>query len=97
MQDRIKGNCGPECGAYGCAAAQINVINSQVIIMHRYRVTQETFGLGFSSSTHMTQRVEQHITSHASEGWELIQADKSGWEMPITWRFIWKLPNEEQL
>jgi hypothetical protein len=65
--------------------------------MHRYRVTQETFGLGFSSSTHMTQRVEQHITSHASEGWELIQADKSVWEMPVTWRFIWKLPNEEQL
>jgi hypothetical protein len=60
--------------------------------MSRYKVTQRTFGLGLSSATSQTRAVEEHINEHAAMGWELVQADKSSLELPITWRFIWKVP-----
>jgi len=62
--------------------------------MFEYRVTQKTFGLGISSAKNQTLAIEQHINEYACKGWQLLQADKSPWEIPVTWRFIWKLPNE---
>ena len=63
--------------------------------MAKYKVTQKTFGWGFGSARTQTTNIEEHINEHAAKGWELIQAHKSSWEIPITWRFIWKLPNDK--
>ena len=62
--------------------------------MAKYKVTQKTFGV-FGSPTTQTTGIEEHINEHAAKGWELIQADKSLWEIPATWRFIWKLASDE--
>ena len=64
--------------------------------MAKYKVTQKTFGLGFGSSKTQTTSIEEHINEHAAKGWQLIQTNKSSWEIPITWRFIWKLANDQE-
>ena len=64
--------------------------------MAEYKVTQKTLGWGFGSPSTQTTKIGQHINEHAAKGWELIQADKSPWEIPITWRFIWKLPKDSE-
>lgn len=76
-------------------ADRISIVVPERVHMAKYKVTQKTFGLGFASATAQTTSMEEHINAHATKGWELIQADKSPWEIPVTWRFIWKLPNDQ--
>ena len=63
--------------------------------MAKYKVTHKTLGWVVSCGR-QTAKIEEHINEHAAKGWELIQADKSYWEIPITWRFIWKLPDDQE-
>ena len=62
--------------------------------MNKYRVTQITRGIGLSGTATQTERIEEHLNEQSGvHGWELVQADKSSWEIPVTWRFIWKVPS----
>lgn len=56
-----------------------------------YKVTQMTFGLGLQSVTNRTLKIEQHLNECAAKGWELVKYDKSLWEIPVVWRFVWKV------
>ena len=59
--------------------------------MDQYRVTQLTFGLGLQSVATRTLMIEQHLNEYGNKGWELVKYDKSIWEIPVVWRFVWKI------
>ena len=62
--------------------------------MAKYKVTHKAVGWVVTASR-QTAKIEEHLNEHAAKGWELIQADRNNWEIPLTRRFVWKLPNDQ--
>ena len=57
-------------------------------------VTGLYFGLGFQSESGRTETIKQHITEMNDQGWRLIHTEKSGFSIPVNWRFYWERASE---
>ena len=57
-------------------------------------VTALYFGLGFQRESSRTETIKQHIADMNNQGWQLIHTEKSGFSMPVNWRFYWERASE---
>jgi len=60
------------------------------------KVTALYFGLGGQSEKKRTDEIQRHLDKMNSQGWKLIHTEKSGFSIPVNWRFYWELVNIQE-